>query len=139
MSVNKKTHTNTIHRAAGSEHAEQVAVVEYLYFKYPTVLFWATPNGAHLAGSIKQRAAAMNKLKAEGFLPGVSDLIIFEPRGEYSALFLEMKRINGGELSKNQEDFLIQVEKRGGFGAVAHGASEAIEIIDNYLDSPEVI
>ena len=28
--------------AAISEHDEQVAVVEYLYKKYPTALFWAT-------------------------------------------------------------------------------------------------
>lgn len=117
-----------------SEHECQVLVVEYLYRKYPQVLFWSTPNGAHLAGGIKQRAAIMNKLKAEGFLPGVSDLIIFEPRGEYSALFLEMKREYGGEASENQKEFLLEIEKRGGFGAIAHGANEAIEILDNYLE-----
>lgn len=118
-----------------SEHDEQVAVVEYLYFKYPKVLFWATPNGASLSG----RGRAMNKLKAEGFLPGVSDLIIFEPRGGYSALFLEMKRKDGGEVSQNQRDFIIEIEKRGGYGAIANGADEAIEIIDTYFNPPEVI
>jgi hypothetical protein len=115
-----------------TEHAEQVAVVEYLYRAYPQALFWATPNGASLSGG----ARTMNKLKAEGFLPGVSDLIIFEPRGRYSALFLEMKRKRGGVLSQNQKDFLLAIEKRGAFGAVAEGADEAIEIIDHYMEQP---
>lgn len=116
-----------------SEHEEQVLVVEMLHQAYPDVLFWSTPNGAHLAGSIKQRSASMNKLKSEGFLPGVSDIIIFEPRGMYSAMFLEMKRAEGGVLSENQEWFLAQVEQRGGYGVVANGYDEAKLLIDEYL------
>ena len=63
----------------------------------------------------------MNKLKAEGFLPGVSDLIIFEPRGGYSCLFLEMKKADGGNgassisLSKALENLL---EKMKGDGVI---------------------
>ena len=117
-----------------SEHEEQVATVEYIERKYPKVLFWANPNGAHLSGNIKQRSAQMNKLKAEGFLPGVADLTIFEPRGKYSAMFLEMKRSDGGGgASDNQLDFIREVEKRGAFAAVAKGFEEAKEFIDNYL------
>ncbi len=117
-----------------SEHDEQVAVVRYIQARYPDVLFWANPNGAHLAGSTRQRAAQMNKLKAEGLLPGVSDLTIFEPRGGYSALFLEMKRSDGGSgASENQLWFLREVERRGAFGAIANGYEEAREIIDDYL------
>lgn len=124
---------------ANSEHEEQCAVVDYLHRVYPNVLFFSVPNGAQLAGNtIGQRAARMNKLKAEGFLPGVSDLIIFEPRGQYSALFLEMKRENGGEVSENQMWFLREVERRGGFGIVVHGFEEAQEVIDNYLQPDEV-
>ena len=119
--------------ASISEHDEQVAVVEYLYNRYPSALFWATPNGARLSGGPSKRARQMNALKAEGFLPGVSDLIIFEPRGGYPCMFLEMKRKNGGVISENQIDFLAQVEKRGAFTAIAHGADEAIELIDTYM------
>lgn len=116
-----------------SEHDEQVAVVDYLFRKYPDALFWATPNGARLSGGPSRRAAQMNALKAEGFLPGVSDLIIFEPRGKYHCFFLEMKRKTGGVVSENQVDFLAQAEKRGAFTAVANGADEAIELIDWYM------
>ncbi len=119
--------------AAISEHDEQVAVVEYLYSRYPSALFWATPNGARLSGGPSKRARQMNALKAEGFLPGVSDLIIFEPRGKYSCMFLEMKRRKGGTVSDNQLDFLEQVEQRGAFTAIAHGAADAIAAIDEYM------
>jgi hypothetical protein len=122
-----------IRRAVATEHSEQAAVVDYLHTQYPNVLFWSTPNGAQLAGNASRRAAKMNILKQEGFLPGVSDLIIFEPRGEYSALFLEMKRAVGGKASENQLWFLREVEPRGGFGAVAFGFDEAKDIVDNYL------
>lgn len=115
------------------EQNEQAAVCQYLQTVYPDVLFWSTPNGSYLAGNKGQRVAQINKLKRTGLLPGVSDLIIFEPRGQYSAMFLEMKRDKGGKVSENQEWFLAQVEARKGFGAVANGFDEAKEIIDTYL------
>lgn len=118
-----------------SEHQEQVAVVDYLSIMYPDVLFWSTPNGARLASGRDKRLSSIriNALKAEGLLPGVSDLIIFEPRGGYSAMFLEMKKRNGGAVSENQKWFLAEVEKRGGYGVVAHGFDAAKIFIDDYL------
>ena len=113
-----------------SEHAEQVAVCAYLDRVYPQVLYWATPNGASLTG----RGRAMNKLKGEGFLPGVSDLIIFEPMSGYSCMFLEMKRAGGGNgASDNQMWFLREVEKRGAFGIVCNGFDEARLVLDDYF------
>lgn len=121
-------------KSVQSEHEEQSAVVEYLQTCYPDTLFWANINGAHLAGNIGRRSAQMNKLKGEGLLPGVSDLIIFEPRGGWSCMFLEMKRSRGGVLSENQAWFLAQVEQRGAYTVVAEGANEAILFIDDYLN-----
>ena len=117
-----------------NEHNEQVLVVEYLHYVYPNALFFSVPNGAMMGGG-KAGAIRMNLLKREGLLPGVSDLIIFEPRGGYSAMFLEMKRADGGSgASENQLWFLDQVRQRGGYGFVANGADEAIEQIGLYLD-----
>ena len=118
-----------------SEHDEQRAVVDYLFRQYPDVLFWATPNGAMMGGG-RLGAMRMNILKSEGLLPGVSDLIIFEPRGGYSAMFLEMKTTKGGSgASENQLWFLAQVRKRGGYGVVANGFEVAKKLIDNYLNN----
>jgi hypothetical protein len=119
---------------SGDEHSEQVAVVAYLQMSYPDVLFWATPNGAMMGGG-RAGAIRMNALKAEGLLPGVSDLIIFEPRGGYAAMFLEMKRADGGSgASDNQLWFIRQVEQRGAFGIVCNGYDEAQVVIDDYLN-----
>ena len=129
-SVSMKKHSNTTRAAQPTEHAEQVAVCEYLDRVYPQVLYWATPNGASLTG----RGRAMNKLKGEGFLPGVSDLIIFEPMSGYSCMFLEMKRAGGGNgASDNQMWFLREVEKRGAFGIVCNGFEEARAVLDDYF------
>lgn len=118
-----------------SEYSEQAALVNYLYMQYPGLLFWSVPNGAHLAGSPGQRAAQMNALKATGFLPGVSDLIIFEPRGNYAALFCEMKDVKGqgGKPTESQLEFLEEVAKRNAYGFVAYGFDEAKALIDEYL------
>ena len=115
-----------------SEHTEQAAVVEYIQRKYPNALFWSTPNGAMMGGG-RLGALRMNSLKREGLLPGVSDLTIFEPRGKYSAMFLEMKRTKGGVASDNQMWFLREVEKRGAFGVIAYGYDEAVNAVDMYL------
>lgn len=123
-----------------NEHDEQVAVVDYLHTQYPDVLFWSIPNGARLAsgkGPQSRRTAGirMNILKAEGLLPGVLDLEIFEPRGGYSAMFLEMKRSDGGSgASDNQLWFIGQAEARNGYCFVANGFDEAKPVIDDYLN-----
>jgi hypothetical protein len=129
--------SRAIYEAKVTEHDVQVDVVEYLHTAYPNVLFWSTPNGARLASGKDKRLAAirMNGLKAEGLLPGVSDLIIFEPRGGYSAMFLELKRPGGGAgASDNQMWFLREVEARGGYGIVAEGFEQARVSLDDYLN-----
>ena len=121
------------------ENDEQACVGEDVQVRYPYALMWSTPNGGHLAGNIGRRSAQINKLKREGLLPGVSDLIIFEPHGGYSALFIEMKRANGGSgASEGQMWFIREVEKRGAIGFVCNGAGEAITVIDDYLNGRTV-
>ncbi len=61
-----------------------------LYPGYYHCLF-AIPNGAQLAGNKATRARQMNKLKAEGLKPGVSDLFLMVARGGYHGMFIEMK------------------------------------------------
>lgn len=122
-----------------SERNEQVLVVDYLRRVYPHVLFFSVPNGARLAsgrGRDAQRIAAIrwNRLHAEGALAGVSDLIIFAPRGGYSAMALEMKRDDGGKgASDKQKEFIAAFEEAGGYGCVADGFDTAKEFIDEYL------
>ena len=116
-----------------TEHTEQAAFCQWMDIQYPDVLYFSIPNGGWLAGNAGQRAGQMNKLKAEGLLPGTSDLLIAEPRGKWHGMFLEMKQ-RGGKLSENQEWFLAEAEKRGYFTAVAfNGFDDAQALVDDYL------
>lgn len=69
------------------EHDLQVACVEWFRYQYPRLSkrLFAVPNG----GYRDRRTAA--KLKDEGVLSGVSDLILLKPNAHFHALLIEMK------------------------------------------------
>lgn len=69
------------------EHELQVACVEWFRYQYPRLSkrLFAVPNG----GYRDRRTAA--KLKDEGVLSGVSDLILLKPNTHFHALLIEMK------------------------------------------------
>jgi hypothetical protein len=120
-----------------TEHAEQSHVVQWFWLQYPALrkCLFAIPNGAHLAGTIGQRAAKMNKMKSEGFQAGVSDLFLMVARGSYHGLWIEMKRKNArpSDVSEDQVEFLERAAREGYKGIVCNGAKPAIEAISEYL------
>ena len=69
------------------EHELQVACVEWFRYQYPRLSkrLFAVPNG----GYRDRRTAA--KLKDEGVISGVSDLILLKPNIHFHALLIEMK------------------------------------------------
>lgn len=119
------------------EHAEQSHVVQWFWLQHKQLrkCLFSVPNGAHLAGTPMQRGAKMNRMKAEGFQPGVSDLFLMVARGGYHGLWIEMKRRNGrpSDVSEEQREFLARAEREGYQGAVCNGAAEAIAVIGEYL------
>jgi hypothetical protein len=128
-----------------SEHEEQAAfftMVLYKYQQHPDfarMLFFAVPNGAWLAG--RRPYAVMEKMKSEGFTPGVADVLYLQPRGKYAYLVIEMKRAdkrnrkNGG-LRDDQLEFLKSVDAAGGMSAVCWSAEDAELIFDTYMSLP---
>ena len=133
--------------ALPTEHNEQATFFDWLNLKlneYPEIhpLFFAVPNGANLAGNTRQKAIQMNKLKREGFVPGVSDTVYLSGRGGYLGLVLEFKteqRRNqkDGGLSENQQEFLRAARMEGYLAAVAYGVEDGIDIVSNYLSMPK--
>jgi hypothetical protein len=91
------------------------------------ILFYHVPNG----GFRRKEEAA--KFKAMGVKPGVPDLHIPIPRKGYHGLFLELKRVSGGTLSKVQSYWLSELEKQGYAVYVAKGANDLIDYVKNYL------
>ena len=118
-----------------TEHNEQVAVIDWCFAMtrtWPELdLIFAVPNGAMLGGG-RVGAIRMNALKAEGLRPGVCDLMLPAPRGEWHGMFIEMKT-KTGTLSENQKEFIAAVEKQGYYTAVCYGAEDAIEQLTFYL------
>lgn len=77
-----------------SEHFEQRELVSWFRRKYEPCRIFAIPNGGW-----RSKAVAA-KLKVEGVSAGVPDLFVPE-----HLLWVEMKRIKGGSLSKEQKDW----------------------------------
>ena len=117
-----------------TEHQEQVALVTWFRLQYKQYKYhlFSIPNGAHLAGDARLRAIKMNAMKAEGLLPGVSDLMLMIPKNGWHGLWLEMKA-KGGKLSEAQKEFMGAATLMGYQAVVCYGFENAKEAITNYL------
>ena len=105
-----------------SERAEQIALVSKC--RKEGVFIASIPNGAKLGGNKFQE---INTLKAEGLLPGMTDLIVIL---DNYVLFIEMKK-QGGTISPQQK---IVHQKLRGLNQnviVAYSAKDAWNYIDN--------
>lgn len=98
-----------------SEHAEQVAVVQWFKRQHPGVRIFAIPNGG------QRNVVVAAKMKAEGVSRGVPDLYVPAWR-----LWIEMKRAKGGALSAEQRDWIAYLEGLGDTVIVGKGADDAI-------------
>ena len=87
----------------------------------------------HIAnGGTRNHVEAMH-LKEQGVKAGVPDLCLPVPRGNYHALYIEMKRADGGRVSDDQRVWLNALNSVGNKAVVCHGYVEARETILNYL------
>ncbi|MDY6302414.1 MAG: VRR-NUC domain-containing protein [Bacteroidales bacterium] len=110
------------------EHRIQCACVNWFRLQYPThaSALFAVPNGG------RRDKATGGKLKAEGALAGVSDLILLIARGGYHGLLIEMKK-PGGKQQPSQRDWQRDMTARGYRYIVCHSFDEFREQIDDYL------
>lgn len=124
-----------------SEHMEQATLVAWFDRAYKPLAgrLFAIPNGAHLAGGIKQRSQQANKLKAEGLQPGVPDLFLPVPAGGCHGLFIEMKRTKGSSTSVEQKDWVRFLTEQGYRAVICRGHKEAQDVIKTYLSTTTVM
>ena len=102
-----------------SEHLEQTTLVNILRKKYP--LTFAIPNGG-----LRSKTTAA-KLKREGVLKGIPDLMVVE-----LGLFIELKAV-GGKLSPEQKKIIADINETTPFTAiVAYGYKDALEKIAEF-------
>lgn len=91
-------------------------------------LVWHVPNGE------KRDAKTAIKLKKMGVKPGVPDIDCAVVVPPYAGLKIEMKPDVGGRVDPDQERIHTMLREQGYAVAVAHGAAEAFEILERYLD-----
>ena len=123
------------------EHNIQAACVRWFGYAHPELrgLLFAIPNGG------ARSKATAGRLKAEGVVAGVSDLILLVPccRAKITennaagieirhALCIEMKK-NGGYQSPEQKDWQKKVEGHGYKYAVCRSLDEFIDTVEAYL------
>jgi len=111
-----------------SEHQIQKAFFEWLRVKYPAVedLTWATPNAG------KRSLLVAMRMKSEGLKPGVPDVFMAWPRGQWHGMFIEFKSKNG-RLTDNQEFFINTLAQYGYYTTVVYSLDEAMEQVEWYL------
>jgi hypothetical protein len=123
-----------------SESQEQKAFVKWVNAQYPDVIIYAIPNGTYLAGTKQRRASQMNKLKAEGLVIGMTDLVIAEPRGVYHGFYLEMKDKGKSDksLSSEQKAMIEWLSFKGYKSDWAAGFDIAREKMQQYMSQPKL-
>jgi len=129
------------------EELEQRKVIDWAELQLPAwglprECLFAVPNGAHLAGTLEQRARQMRRLKSIGFLNGVADLLLTVPRRGRAGLWIEMKKPRAmfrfpSDLehawSKEQRRF-AEVQRAVGYEyALCYGFDEARSAITEYI------
>lgn len=117
-------------RPSDEEHRIQVACVNWLRYMHPECKdsLFAVPNGGR-----RDRVTGA-KLKAEGVLSGVADLILLKPNKQYHALCIEMKTRKGSQ-AETQKAWQRHVEKDGYKYIVCRSLDDFIEQVTNYLNN----
>lgn len=110
------------------EHRLQTACVRYFRYRYPRLALCliAVPNGG------RRDAVTGAKLKAEGVVAGVSDLLLLVPSGNYHGMCIEMKTPKGRQ-SEAQRRWQQAIEKQGYKYALARSTGQFMQEIDSYL------
>ena len=114
-----------------------LAICDYIRLQYPNVLFNSDLSGIKL--TMGQAVKAKKLRSSKGF----PDLVIYEPRCNCHALFLELKREGEKILNKNgdlktdhlkeQDEIISKLCAKGYLACFAIGFDEAKRIIDLYL------
>jgi len=108
----------------GKEDNFQKAVARYL--DSIGVLWAHVPNGG------SRNVIEASKLKAMGTKKGVPDILIFEPKGIYNGMAIELK-VGKNKISEHQKYWLEELASRGWCCVICYDLEEVVKKIDNFL------
>lgn len=115
------------------KHRIQCACVKYFNLKYPKLKgrLFAVPNGG------RRDAVTAAKLKAEGVIAGIADLILLKSNRDYGALLIEMKTPVGRQSDSQKEWQKIICENGEYKYVVCRSLDDFIREVDSYLKNTE--
>jgi|TARA_R100000458_G_C8025778_1_gene83498 hypothetical protein len=108
------------------EYQLQKAICQYLDLK--GVLYCGS-----MGGQYQKFHSQRNKAKATGYKKGFPDLFLYEPRGSYHGLGIELK-IKYNKPTGEQLGWIKRLTDNGYLACVCYGIDEALGIIDKYLE-----
>jgi hypothetical protein len=107
-----------------TERQVHAAVLDHLKLRgVPNLLVWHTPLGGRRDPI---EAAGLKRLGAK---KGVADLLLLHESRLFS---LELKVASGGRVSEEQLAWASDVNRCGGYSAIARGLPEAIKILEQW-------
>lgn len=114
-----------------TEAQEQEALFSWAAYnraKYPALaMMYHIPNEGKRSGLNGLR------MRAQGLRAGVPDICLPVPSGRYTALYIELKRRQGGRVSEAQAGWIGALNRVGCRAVVCRGWEEAREEIERYL------
>lgn len=110
------------------EHKLQVSMINWFRLQYPSMRhnLFAIPNGG------RRDAATGRRLKDEGVLAGVSDLILLKSNRYYGALLIETKTKKRTQ-RESQKEWESKITADGYKYVIVRSLDEFIEVVTDYL------
>jgi VRR-NUC domain len=115
------------------EEVEQADLIWWCHHHPDPRVSLITPS---LSG-VRLPIALAAKMKRQGLLKGDPDLHLPVPIAPYHGLYIEMKRLKGGQLSQEQKVRICQLEAQGYRVDVCKGAEAAKVVINDYLEGSQ--
>ena len=106
----------------------QIACINWFRYQFPDIkkMIIEIPNGG------SRNIIEASNLKKQGVVAGVSDLILFQRRGGFGALCIEIKT-KVGRQSTLQIEWQHEAEKHGYKYVVCRNLEEFINEVNNYM------
>ena len=86
----------------------------------------------HIPNESKASIPRRQTLKRAGLRKGMPDICVPVPRGDFAALYIEMK-VKPNKPSDEQIELITHLNFAGNYGQVCWSANEAIDVLDNYV------
>jgi hypothetical protein len=87
----------------------------------------------HIANGEKRDKATAAKLKRMGVKSGVPDVVLPHVTGGFCGMYIEMKRLNGGQHSTEQLRWIEHLAREGYYVVSCRGFEDAEKQIENYI------